>query len=73
MEPGVNVAASASIVQREAMSRKKQTKVTILDQKEWMRILNTLNNCANKVTTAHKEGSRNVEKDTTVLRVAAEE
>ena len=38
-----------------------------------MRILNTLNNCANKVTTAHKEGSRNVEKDTTVLPVVAEE
>lgn len=73
MEPGVNVAASASIVQREVMSRNKQTKDTIQDQKELMRILNTLNNFANKVTTAHKEGCRNVEKDITVHRVAAEE
>lgn len=73
MEPGVNVAASASIVQKEVMSRNKQTKDTTLDQKEWMTIKNTLNNCANKETTAHKEGSRNVEKDITVHRVAAEE
>ena len=34
MEPGANVAASASIVQKEVMSRNKQTKDTTLDQKE---------------------------------------